>query len=74
MREKAIAAFVGGLPYLMRFPRDFRPGMQGFIPLSFDASLNPSASFAHPSVRKGCLLINRLAEPEACRKRKINGP
>jgi hypothetical protein len=25
-------------------PRDFRPGMQGFIPLSFNASLNQSAS------------------------------
>ena len=27
----------------MGFPRDFRPGMQGFIPLSFNASLNQSA-------------------------------
>jgi hypothetical protein len=28
---------------LMGLPRDFLPGMQGFIPLSFNASLNQSA-------------------------------
>ena len=29
----------------MSLPRDVRPGMQGFIPLHFDASLNPRASW-----------------------------
>jgi hypothetical protein len=32
------------LSCLMGLPRDFLPGMQGFIPLSFNASLNQSAS------------------------------
>ena len=30
---------------LVRLPRDFRPGVHGFIPLSFNASLNQSASY-----------------------------
>jgi hypothetical protein len=32
----------------MGLPRDFRPGMQGFLPLSFNASLNQSASLPRP--------------------------
>ena len=65
--------------------RDFRPGMHGFIPLSFNASLNQSGSFPRSAAWQwfackprervtACNSSSLLAEPESCLKRKISGP
>lgn len=51
------------LSYLTVFLREFRPGMQTFIPLSFKASLNQSASWPRSASSQSAL--GRLARSAA---------